>query len=389
VKGSYVRSTAHRWLVGSALLWFTVSGYAGAATTPAISGKVTATLPSGTMLSDLKAVVVATNDKNEVFTANPDDSTGAYSISPVNNGTYKVVSVVAGMAAPAVTNLVISDASPTATENFAMVAPAPFPIVKSPNPIPLTDGIDSASFQDAPEIDLVSGENVAVGDRTMWGGPNTVSGRFKFKYSTQAIHIAADVTYKTPRVNDQTGGNIWNANALEIDIQNDKYDPTRTAYDPDHNWQFAVALGNAAQWYLFGGVQAAPMINGAAEPVASHFMIQDKTPNTGETFRVDIPWAILLDSSGKAISPPADNALGAIDIALDAADPTQPLGTSTADNPVTRAFQLTWSGLADTWTNPIELVQVQFAPQAPASLGQIGGTGDVKAPGSSATGSKP
>ena len=50
-----------------------------------------------------------------------------------------------------------------------------------------------------PEIDLNSGENVAVGDRTMWGpdgGPNAVSGRFKIKYSSDAIHIAGDVTYK-------------------------------------------------------------------------------------------------------------------------------------------------------------------------------------------------
>jgi len=326
------------------------------------------------MFSDVKAVVVATNDKNEVFTANPSDTDGTYSIAPVNNGTYKVVAVAAGFAAPAVTNLGISDANPTATENFAMVAPTPFPIVKSPNPIPLTDGIDAASFMDAPEIDLSSGENVAVGDRTMWGGPNTVSGRFKVKYSSLGIHIAGDVTYKTPRVNNMTDGNIWNDNALEVDIQNDKYDPTRTAYDNDHNWQFAVSLGDKPDWWLFGGVQAHPAINGKDEALASHFMIQDKTPNTGETFRVDIPWAILLDSSGKAISAPADNGVGAIDLALDAADPTA------SKDSASRAFQLTWSGLADTWTNPIELVQVQFAPQAPASLGTIGGTGDVKAP---------
>ena len=208
----------------------------------------------------------------------------------------------------------------------------------------------------------------------MWGGPNTVSGRFKVKYSSLGIHIAGDVTYKTPRVNNMTDGNIWNDNALEVDIQNDKYDPTRTAYDPDHNWQFAVSLGPTPDWWLFGGVQAHPAINGKDEALASHFMIQDKTPNTGETFRVDIPWAILLDSSGKAISAPADNAVGAVDLALDAADPTASKDTAA------RAFQLTWSGLADTWTNPIELVQVQFAPQAPASLGTIGGTGDVKAP---------
>src|SRR5262249_3377362 len=146
--------------------------------------------------SDVKAVVVATNnDTNEVFTANPSDTDGTYSIDPVTNGTYKVAAVAAGFTAPAGTNLVISDAHPAATEDFALVVPTPFPIKKSPDPIPLTDGIDSASFQDATEIDLNSGENIGVGDRTTWGGPNTVSGRFKIKYSSLGIHVAADVTY--------------------------------------------------------------------------------------------------------------------------------------------------------------------------------------------------
>ena len=89
MKSSCFGPIAARWQVGSALLLFVVAGQAFGS--PAISGKVTATLPAGTMLSDLKAVVVATNDKNEVFTANPSDTDGTYSIAPVNNGTYKVV----------------------------------------------------------------------------------------------------------------------------------------------------------------------------------------------------------------------------------------------------------------------------------------------------------
>jgi hypothetical protein len=356
VKTSSLRPIAARWQIGSALLLFAVAGQAFGQ----ISGTVTAPLPAGTVFSNLGAVVVATNnDTNEVFTANPDDTDGTYSIDPVSNGTYKVVAIAAGFAAPAVKNLVISDASPTATEDFALVVPTPFPIKKSPDPIPLTDGIDSASFQDATEIDLNSGEDVAVGDRTMWGGPNTVSGRFKIKYSSLGIHIAADVTYLTPLVNNMTGGNIWNGNAIELDIQTDPYDPTRTGYDPDHNWQFGLSLGANTDWWLWGAIQKHPSINGNDEPVTSHVMIQEKTPDTGQTFRVDIPWAILVDSTGNAISAPADNALGALDLALDAADPTADPASAA------RAFQLTWSGLSNSWHQPFNLVQVQFVNLQP------------------------
>ena len=355
MKASSLRAIAARWPIGSALLLFAVAGQAFGQ----ISGTVTAPLPPGTMFSDLgPAVVVATNnDTNEVFTANPSDTDGTYSLDFVTNGTYKVVAVAAGFAAPAVTNLVISDNS--ATADFAMVVRTPFPIVKSPDPIPLTDGIDSASFQDATEIDLNSGESIAVGTRSNWGvlgGPSYVSGRLKVKYSDLALHIAADVTYLTPDVNIQTGGNIWNGNAFEVDIQNDPYDPTRTAYSPDHNWQFGLSLDANPDWWLWGKIQAHPSINGNDEPVTSHVVIQEKPAGTGETFRVDIPWAILTDSTGNAISPPADNDLGALDLAIDAAGG----GGSRSDG-----FQLTWSGLANSWQFPWNLVPVQYVNPNP------------------------
>jgi hypothetical protein len=351
VKASSLRPSAARWLIGSALLLFAVAGQAFGQ----ISGTVTAPLPAGTVFSQLgPAVVVATNTTtNEVFSATPSDTDGTYTIDPVDDGTYKVVAIAAGFSAPAVTNLVIRDASPTATADFAMVVPTPFPIVKSANPIALTDGIDSASFQNATEIDLNSGENVAVGNRSNWGilgGPSEVSGRLKVMYSDLGLHIAGAVTYLTPDVNNQTNGNIWNGNAFELDFQNDPYDPTRTAYNPDHNWQFGLSLDANPDWWLWGHIQAYPSISGSPEPVTSHLMIQEKTDGTGETFRVDIPWAILLDSTGNPISPPADNDLGAMDLAIDAA--------GTVDR--SDGFQLTWSGLSSSWTNPTNLVPVQF-----------------------------
>ena len=281
---SSLRPIAARWQIGSALLLLAVAGQAFGQ----ISGTVTAPLPAGTVLSSVDTVVVATNLNYEVFTATPSDTDGTYSIGGVDNGIYKVVAVAAGFTAPAVTNLVVSDLSPTPTANFALVAPTPFPIVKSANPIPLTDGIDSASFADAPEIDLNSGEDVAVGTRMNWGvlgGPTTASGRFKVMYSSLGIHVAADVTYSTPVVNILTTANIWNGNAFEIDFQNDPYDPTRTAYDHDHNWQFGLSLEANTDWWLWGAIQAYPSISGKDEPVTSHVMIQEKMPDTGETFR--------------------------------------------------------------------------------------------------------
>jgi len=338
--------------IGSALLLLCLAGQTWAAS--AISGKLTA--PTGTVLADVGAAVVATSDTFKFYKATINDD-GTYTIDAPANGTYTVVAIGRGLSADAAKNVVISDSSPTVTQDFTFKERSPVCIVKSPTPIPLTDGIDSASFQDAPEIVLNSGANLVVGDAATWGGPTTASGRFKLKYSDQAIHIAGDVTFKTPRVNNQTDGNIYNGNALEIDFQSDKYDPARSAYDNDHIWQLVVSLGDKPDWWLFGGVQARP-----GESLDSHFAIQDKTTKDGETFRLDIPWSILVDSSGKAIAPPADNALGAIDIALDAADPTA--DRATADR--STGYQLTWSGFSDTYTNPISLVQVQFCPQAPA-----------------------
>ena len=101
-------------------------------------------------------------------------------------------------------------------------------------------------------------------------------------------------------------------------------------------------------------------IGGTAEDVNKHFKLQNKSDHE-QTFRVDIPWAILLDSSGKPIAAPDDNALGALDLALDASDPTADRSSAT------RAFQLTWSRFDDTYKNPSSEVPVQFVPQAPAA----------------------
>jgi len=346
---------ARRWSLGAGFLIFALAGQTWAATS--ISGKITA--PQDTSLADVGATVVATNDQFQVYRAMVNDD-GTYSIDVPANGTYKVVAIARGLVADPAKNVVLSDSSPKATQDFTLKERAPACIPKSANPIPLTEGIDSAAFQDALEIVLNGGESLAVGDAVKWGGPTTASGRFKLKYSSLGLHIAGDVTYKTPRVNSQPDdANLYNGNALEIYFQNDPYDVTRTAYDNDHDWQLAVSLGANPDWGLYGGVNARP-----TAPLSSHFAIQDKPTNDGETFRLDLPWSIFPDANGAAIPAPADNALGALDIALNAADPTADRNTAT------RAFQLTWSGFSDMWQKPSSFVPIQLCPQASPPTGQ-------------------
>jgi hypothetical protein len=359
VKGSCLRPIAAGWQIGSALLLFAMAGQAfGSATIsgtvkPAANGDVS------------NAFVVATSDTFKVYRATVDPTAGTYS-QDVDPGTYTIVVLATDQTAPPITNKVLKDGD-MVTQDFTLATATPFPIVKSPNPIPLTDGIDSASFQDAPDILINGGQNVVVGDPngTPPWTPNVVSGRFRMKYSTQALHIAADVNYMTPRANtfEQSDPTmLWNGNALEFDFQNDPYDATRTAYDNDHDWQLVVSLGDTPNWFLHGGLQAAPMVNGKAEPLAPHFAIQDKPAATpGETFRLDVPWSIFLDSNGKPISPPADNSMAAMDLALDASDPTASKDTAV------RLFQATWSGFEPGHANPSVLRPIQFVPQAPAA----------------------
>jgi hypothetical protein len=356
VKGSYLRPIAARWEVGAALLLFALAGPAMA--TGTIKGTVTAAA-KGTLTG---ALVYATSDKFIVVHDMVSDSDGTYSLD-VDPGTYTVAIVADNQDVDPVKNVVVADGK-TITQDFKLADRKPFPIVKSPNPIPLDQDIDSAAFMDVQDINLNMGQNEAVGPGDQWGmqgGPKAVSGRFRLKYSTQAIHVAADLTFKTPKVNtfittDPT--NLWNGNGLEFDVQNDPYTSDRTDKDANHDWQLVVGLGDATEWYLHGSVNAKPGL-----PVSAGVLRKDKTTKDGELVRVDIPWSILLqgDATGKPIAAPADNALGAFDIALDASDPTADRSTAV------RLWQLSWSGFPNGHWNASSLVAVQYVTQAPAS----------------------
>jgi hypothetical protein len=348
------RPIAARWPIGIAFLLCTLAGQARGS--PLIFGHVTA--PAGKSMDG--AVVVATSDKYEVYRINVGGDGNYYNYT-AGPGTYTLAVVARDLETPPATGLVRTN-SQIIQHDFELEEAKPFCIVKSPNPIPLTDGIDSASFMDALEIKINSGENVVIpADSSGWGGPATVSGRFRLKYSAQAIHLAADVIFEAPRVNNQMNGSLYDGNALELDFQNDPYAADRAAYDPNHDWHLIVGLGDTPDWWLAKQIQSRPLVNGQEEPLASHFMIQEKATKDGETFRLDIPWAILLqgDANGMPIKAPKDNDLGAMDIVLDAADPIADRASAT------RKFQLTWSGFSDTYTNPSSFRPVQFCPQAP------------------------
>jgi len=355
VKGSYLRSAATRWQVGGALLLFSIAG-------PVLAtGTIKGTVKPADGSDTANAIVYATSDKFiVVHDLVADDGTYSLDVEP---GTYTVAIVGKNQDAAPVKDLKVDDGK-TVTQDFTLAARKPFPIVKSAAPIPLDQDINSAAFADAPLIDISSGANVAVGPGDQWGqqgGPAAVSGKFRIKYSTQAIHLAADLTFKTPKVNtfittDPT--NLWNGNAIEFDIQNDPYDVTRTDKNADHDWQLVIGLGDATEWYLHGSVNALP-----GQPAATHVLRKDKDTKDGELVRIDVPWSILLqgDATGKPIGPPADNDLGALDLAIDASDPTVDRSTAV------RLWQVSWSGFPNGHWDASSLVAVQFVPQAPAS----------------------
>ena len=153
----------------------------------------------------------------------------------------------------------------------------------------------------------------------------------------------------------------WEGNAIELDFQNDPYDPARDGYDEDHNWQLIVGLGQTPTWYLYGAVKAVPSINAKAEPISNHLLVKDRPNKDGQLVRIDIPWAIYLKGDGTTlITPPKDGDLGAAELAIDVNNPE-----STKDATVDPLYQLTWSGLDTGFGHANSLKPIQFCLQAP------------------------
>jgi hypothetical protein len=354
VKGSTLRRISPGWLIGMTLLMGALAGPALASGT--ISGKITA--PAGYALTLDTARVNATDSMFHAFRVNP-DTDGSYTIDSLDPGKYTLVVVAQGLDTMVVNDLNVQDGQ-TITQNITLQNAKPFSIVYSPKPIPLTDDYNSASFQDAPEMDVNQAWQVRSGDPTQWPGPSEVSAKFKLKYSDQGLHLAADINFKTPGVNnaDRTlmpGSQLWDGNSIEFFFQNDPLDLNRTQYDLDHNWQLDTALADPVKWVMYQrGQDTWP-----PQTVDSNLIRKVKADNSGELDRLDMPWAIFLQTGNNKgpISAPKLGSLGALDITINAAD-------STADRADARLkFGLDWGGYDSIWQNPSQLRPIQFVAQ--------------------------
>jgi hypothetical protein len=369
-----LRLIAHGWTIGTVLLLGVVASQALAA--GSISGKVTGpaslsvfpVTADGTEISGAAARVNATNDKFQVFRTTV-DADGNYKLEELEPGTYTVVVVGAGMAPGVKKDVKVTDGEDLKLD-VTLEEAQPFPIVRSAGgkPIPLTDDYYSASFADAPEIRLdepwqLQNTLKPSIELNAWTGPQEMSGKFKFKYSDTALHLAADLNFKTPGVNNwpTVGPEAWNGNHIDLFFQNDAYDPNRAALDLDHDWQVILRLNDEPYFRMLQN--GAPTPN--QDPPKENASIKDyvlrkvKPDNSGELLRVDYPWAMFqqVASNKGPISAPAENSLGALDISLGAVDPDQPRDEAEVK------LRMSWSGFFEGWHRPNQLVPVKFTPQ--------------------------
>lgn len=343
------------WLLGSTLL-FSVAA-SPAAAVGSISGTLTA--PADYSLTLEGARVNATDDQFHAYRTTANDD-GTYEITDLEPGKYSVVVVARGLETAIARDVEVKD-DEAVTKDFTLETARPFPIVYSPKPIPLTSDYYSADFADAPEMRFDEAWQIRNGNGALeaWQGPAEVSAKMKLKYSDQALHLAADINFKTPGVNnaDRAGNQLWGGNSIEFFWQNDPLDLNRTEYDLDHNWQAVVTLAEPYEWILYQrGVDSRP-----AQSVAGNILRKVREDKTGELVRWDMPFAIFLQtgSNKAAISAPPLDSLGALDIVINAADPDLPA----EEAPLKSA--LSWSGFGDNWTNPSMLRPIRFVAQAP------------------------
>jgi hypothetical protein len=340
-------------LIGSVFLLAALSTVLAVAANGTISGTVKDA--SGKALGG--ALVVAHDANNNLYRAAAGDD-GAYSIE-VAPGTYSVTATGRASLEATLKEIVVADGQKVAKQDLQLPTATPFPIVKALGAIPLKLGIDAPEFAGAPEIRIDQPWQVVEVDiddsPSVWGGPQNVSGRFKLKYDATNLYVAGDLTFVHNRLNSNSGGDTYKGNGLEIYLQNDPYDPNRTAYDPDHNWQLVIGLGPTPAMKLYGAIQAV-----ANDNLATTLLVTDKPDKKGVFLRANLPWSMFLKEDKSGSAAPADESLGAIGLAVDAADPnSDPDGT---------AVQLQLMGLAvgnTPWTDPSFLRPAVFTAKAP------------------------
>lgn len=340
-------------LLGSALLVFVASGAAFAQTT-GITGTITG--PAGVNLQN--SVVTVTDANNQVVRGTVDAS-GKFTI-PVAAGTYTVTVNAPGQGSQVFQNVAVTEGQST-TQDVTLAAAAPFCIVKAAAPIPLTEGFDSAAFQSAPVINVNTGANIVEGFDQVANWKATVGGRFKVMYSDQGLHIAGDITLPKLNTNFGSDAELFKGNSIEILFQNDPFAADRATPDPMHNFRLVVGLGEQPKWRFGNALDTEPAVNGTAANIAESVAVTNKSDNTGQQVRINIPWGLFVTGgdSPAAITPPKDGDMAAMNIILN---------NSTADaaaGSAARQFSLSWSGLAGSSSNPQALIPVQFCANPP------------------------
>jgi hypothetical protein len=341
------------WVIGSAFLLGVAAGSSLAA--GSISGKLT--VPTDFAASLETARVNAADDKFHTVRITP-EADGTYSITDLEPGKYTLAVVAKGLEPVIVRDVEVKEGEDL-KKDLTLEAAKPFPIVYSPKPIPLDSDFNSADFADAPVMHLDEAWQIRSGPLDGWAGPSEVSAQFKLKYSDVALHLAGDISFKAVGVNnaDRAGNQLWNGNSIEFFWQNDPLDVTREEYDLDHNWQAVVTLADPAEWILYQrGQESRPV-----QKLAGNFKRVVKADNSGELLRWDLPFAIFLQSGSNkgAISAPALDSLGALDITINAADPDADRAEAALKSGID------WAGFSDIWQNPSFLRPIQFVAQAP------------------------
>jgi Carboxypeptidase regulatory-like domain len=187
---------------------------------PALAGNgtITGTVKDAGGAALAGAFVTAYDANNNIYPVTAGDD-GTYSIE-APAGTYTITALAIGHDLASLTGVTLAADKTLDKQDLQLKAATPFAIRKAAAPIPLTAGIDSPSFADAPEIRIDQPYQVVIGltNPNDWTGPKALSGRFRVKYDPTALYIAGDVTWAHPHVNSHLDGNVWQGDAIEFYI---------------------------------------------------------------------------------------------------------------------------------------------------------------------------
>ncbi|MGQ9524521.1 MAG: sugar-binding protein [Armatimonadota bacterium] len=201
----------------------------------------------------------------------------------------------------------------------------------------------------------------------------------RWKWDDNYIYAAIEVIDDFPRMNTHItddDGNLWQGDGVETYIQLDPYDPKRSDYRRDRNYQWTIGVGDPPQWKIFRDVVGDVTIASGGIPnwQPDHMAVvlrsaPDKKP--GYIVEARFPWTGLPDVD-KTMIPPKEGTEGAIGLAVNDTDEE---GLTTREN------QIMWNGYGDLWTNPAHFTPALWAgPPVAVVLGDINGDGKVTIP---------